>query len=116
MIPGMGRVSPKALKRLQKQLESQMEELEDVEEVIIKTATKDLYFKQPSVTKMNVMGQMSYQVVGAPEIFEKAKPLVIPDEDIDLVAGQANVSREEALKALKECEGNPADAILKLIS
>ncbi len=115
MIPGMGRVNPRMMKRLQKQLESQMEELEDVEEVIIKTAAKDLVFKQPEVTIMNVMGQKTYQVVGEPHVVEKAKPLTIPDEDIELVASQAGVSPKEAREALKTCDGNPADAILKLI-
>ena len=42
--------------------------------------------------------------------------IVIPDEDIELVASQANVSPEEALAALEECNGEPAEAIIKLMS
>jgi NACalpha-BTF3-like transcription factor len=32
-----------------------------------------------------------------------------------MVAGQAGVSEQEALKALEECDGEPANAIVKLI-
>ena len=41
---------------------------------------------------------------------------VIPEEDVELVATQANVSKEEARKALEECNGEPAEAIIKLMS
>ena len=67
--------------------------------------------------------QKTYQVVGEPEVIEgdvefSSEPigLVIPEEDIELVATQANVSYEEAKQALQECDGELAEAIIKLMS
>ena len=108
MMPGM-KMSPRMLKQLKKQLKS--EEMEEVDEVIIKTPSKDLIFKKPTVTTMNMMGQSTYQIIGEPHVVEKG----IPQEDVLLVAQQANVSTAEARKALEECDGEPAEAIIKLI-
>lgn len=108
MIPGM-KMSPRMLKQLKKQLKS--EEIEDVEEVIIRTPSKELIFKNPTVTSINMMGQSTYQIIGEPKVVEKG----IPREDILLVAKQANVSEEEARKALEECDGELAEAIIKLM-
>ena len=44
----------------------------------------------------------------------EAKPK-FTDEDVRLVAEQAGVSEEKARKALEECDGAPAEAIVKLM-
>lgn len=108
MMPGM-KMSSRMLKQLKKQLKS--EEMDDVEEVIIKTPSKELVFKNPTVTVMNMMGQSTYQIIGEPQVIEKG----IPKEDILLVAQQANVTEAEARQALEECDGEPAEAIIKLM-
>jgi nascent polypeptide-associated complex subunit alpha len=110
------------MKQMMKRLGMEMDELDDVEAVIIKCRTKDIIITNPSVTIMDVKGQKSYQVTGDEEVVSKGEEgeeeekAEIPQEDIDLVASQANVSEEEALKALEECDGNPAEAIIKLMS
>jgi nascent polypeptide-associated complex subunit alpha len=110
------------MKQMMKRLGMEMDELDDVEAVIIKCRTKDIVITNPSVTIMDVKGQKSYQVTGDEEVVtkgeegEEEEKAEIPQEDIDLVASQANVSEEEALKALVECDGNPAEAIIKLMS
>ena len=118
MMPGMGRMNPRMMKKLQKQLQSATEEL-DATEVIIRTKDKELYFSNPSVSAMNMMGQQSYQIVGEPEereIGSSEETTNIPNEDIELVASQAGVSTEKAKEALVECNGEPAEAIIKLMS
>ncbi len=90
-----------------------IEEMEDVQEVIIKTADRTLVFKDAAVTCMEVSGQVTYQIVGTPE--EVMADSGIPKEDIRLVAEQAGVSEAEAKKALEECGGEPAEAIIKLM-
>jgi len=117
MMPGMGRMNPRMMKKLQKQLQSATEEL-DATEVIIRTKDKELYFSNPSVSAMNMMGQQSYQIVGEPEERElgSGETTNIPNEDIELVASQAGVSTEKAKVALEECNGEPAEAIIKLMS
>jgi nascent polypeptide-associated complex subunit alpha len=38
----------------------------------------------------------------------------IPDEDVEMVANSAGVSEDEARQALEECQGDLAEAIMKL--
>tara|TARA_Y100000294_G_C8247666_1_gene213476 strand:+ start:143 stop:502 length:360 start_codon:yes stop_codon:yes gene_type:complete len=117
MMPGMGRMNPRMMKKLQKQLQNSTEEI-DATEVIIRTKDKEIYFNNPSVSSMNMMGQQSYQIVGEPQergLDDGEETSSIPDEDIDLVASQAGVSKEKAKDALEECGGEPAEAIIKLM-
>jgi nascent polypeptide-associated complex subunit alpha len=117
MMPGMGRMNPRMMKKLQKQLQNSTEEI-DATEVIIRTKDKEIYFSNPSVSSMNMMGQQSYQIVGEPQergLNDGEETSSIPDEDIELVASQAGVSKGKAKKALEECGGEPAEAIIKLM-
>jgi nascent polypeptide-associated complex subunit alpha len=110
-------MNPKQIKQMMRRMGMEMDEISEVEEVVIKTKSKDYVIKNANVTLLNVKGQVSYQITGDVEVRAKAggKP-EIPKEDIMLVAGQANVSEEVAKKALEECDGNPAEAIIKLMS
>ena len=49
------------------------------------------------------------------EEVDEGGPVAIPQEDIELVCQQTGVSEEEAKEALEACDGNPAEAILKLM-
>lgn len=91
-----------------------MNQLDDVEEVIIKTASKDIIIKKPTVAEIQAQDSTIYQVV-AEDIEEIEKEVKkFNEEDIMLVAQQAGVSKEEAEKALEEAEGDLARAILML--
>lgn len=126
MIPGMGgRVNPKQLNAMMRQMGIQMEDIDGVEEVVIRTADKEIVLTEASVQKMTAKGEVTWQVMGkaATRPRSDAKPaapaapvkLEIRDEDVDFVAGQANVSKEAARKALEAANGEPAEAILKLM-
>jgi len=108
MFPGM---NPKQMQAMMKQLGIQQVEI-PAEEVIIKTKDKILIVKNPQVSKVNLMGQETLQIIG--KIEEKAKELEISEEDIQTVMEQTSKERETVLKALKETKGNLAEAILKL--
>ena len=117
MMPGMGRMNPRMMKKLQKQLQNSTEDI-DATEVIIRTKDKEIYFSNPSVSSMNMMGQQSYQIVGEPQergLTDGEETSSIPNEDIELVASQAGVSKAKAKEALEECAGEPAEAIIKLM-
>jgi len=114
-------MNPRMMKQLQKQLSRATNEI-DATEVIIRTREKELVFTNPSVSAVDMMGQKSWQVVGEPE----ERPLggagagadagpTIPEEDVALVASQAGVSPEAARAALMACNGEPAEAIIKLM-
>ena len=114
MFPGMGGrgINPKQLQKQMKALGIDIEELEDVKQVIIKTGNKEIVFNDAQVTIMDARGAKSYQIVGTPE--EKTLEPEIPEADVTLVATQASVSRDVALKALKETKGDRAEALLKV--
>ena len=80
----------------------------DASEVIIKTKDKTITIKNPQVSKVNMMGQESFQISG--EIEEST----ISEEDIKTVAEQSNVSLKEAKEALEKTNGDLAEAILIL--
>jgi len=124
MIPG-GRVNPRQMKQMMKRLGIEQEDLGEVEEVVIKTAEKEYVFRNAAVTAMTAQGQRIWQVIGEPivrprqgtETKEATREAVeIPDEDVKLVAEKAGVSEEEARKALEACGGEPAEAIIRLMS
>lgn len=124
MMPGMRGMNPRQMKQAMKRLGIESEEMKDVEEVIIKAGGKCLVFREAAITVTTMQGQKSYQIVGEPEVTEgdvetsapEPSGIKIPDEDVELVAAQANVSMEEARAALIECNGQPAEAIIKLMS
>ncbi|MGP8320064.1 MAG: nascent polypeptide-associated complex protein [Methanosarcinaceae archaeon] len=114
MFPGIGGrgMNPKKLKSMMKQMGINLTEIDDVEQVIIRTPDKDIVFNDANVSIMNAQGVDTYQVVGTPE--EVARELVIPDDDVRLVAEQTGVSEDAALDALKNANGDLAEAILSL--
>jgi nascent polypeptide-associated complex subunit alpha len=101
------------------------DEMKDVEEVIIRTKDKDIVVKGAQVTVVSMKGQRTYQVAGeGEEVRERGasgEPAAaqsgprIPQEDIELVAAQAQVTHEEARAALLETGGEPAEAIISLM-
>lgn len=109
MFPGM---NPREMQKAMKRLGIRQEEI-DAELVIIKTAGKDLIIRNPQVSRVNVMGQETFQVAG--NVSEVGKDgLAINEDDIETVMGQAHCTKEEALKALQGSNGNLAEAILSL--
>ncbi|MBE0518011.1 MAG: nascent polypeptide-associated complex protein [Thermoplasmata archaeon] len=121
MFPG-GRVNPKQMKAMMKRMGIAQEEISDVQEIIIRTRTKELVFTNAAVTAMTVQGQKTYQIVGEPKERPRtteaaaAEEKGVPEEDVQLVMGQTGCTASEARKALEECDGAPAEAILKVMS
>lgn len=110
MFPGM---NPREMHKAMKRLGIKQEEI-DAEEVIIRTPNKDLIIKSPQVSKINMMGQETIQVIGDIEEVSRNRKTEISEDDIATVMEQANCAKEEALKSLEQSNGNLASAILKL--
>lgn len=110
MFPGM---NPREVQKAMKRLGIRQEEI-DAEVVIIKTAGKDLVIKNPHVSRVNMMGQDTFQISGDIAEVEKEGNIEINEDDIETVVEQTDCSREDALEALQESSGNLAEAILKL--
>ena len=111
------RISPREARRMMQRIGLSMDAVPEVEQVIIKTNSKEIVIEAPEVAIMEMQGQKIFQVTGG-KISEKAveRKLTIPEEDVRLVADQTGKSPEEARKALEECGGDLAKAILLLQS
>ncbi len=117
-------VNQRQMQQAMKRMGIKQEEWDDVDEVIISRAGKSYVFKKPAVTAVTMQGQNTFQIVGDYKVIEgKVAPAAagpkkpeIPEEDVELVASQAKVSMDEARAALEECNGEPAEAIIKLMS
>lgn len=122
MFPG-GKMNKKQLRQMEKQMKKMgmnMRDLDDVEQVVITLKDKEIVIKNAEVSIMKAMGQETYQIVGDAEERIKSSDssveevLEISDDDIDLVASQTGVSKDEAKKALEEADGDLAEAIMRL--
>ena len=110
MFPGM---NPREMQKAMKRLGIKQEEI-DAELVIIKTPEKDLVIKNPKVSKVNMMGQETFQIIGEITEVDKDNKIEINDDDMATVMEQTDCTKEEALQALEDSNGNLAEAILKL--
>ena len=118
------RMNPREQKRMMQRMGMNMDSVSDVQQVIIRTNTKDIIIDEPEVAILQVQGQKMYQVIGgqvseqAPSkrgVAAPAKP-AFSEEDVQLVADQTGKSLEKAKEALEECGGDLAKAILLLQS
>ncbi len=126
MIPGMGRMDPRQMRLAMKRMGMQTEEIDDATEVIIRTKSKEYRFVNPAVVMVKVSGQQIYQVTGEPTIYEgttqgggaASRPSgpVISQEDVDLVVSQTGCTPDQARQALMQTDGQPADAIIKILT
>ena len=101
-----------------------VEQLDDVTEVIIRFPDRELVLPEPQVVAMKAQEDKVYQIIGQPEersltdSSEAEAPSMtiqpFSEEDVQLVATQANVSEDDAREALRTAGGNLAKAIIAL--
>lgn len=102
------------MRRMLDRMGLEMKEVNNVQEVIIKTDTKEIIIVKPAVTEMKAKDSSIFQVVAESYEERELEVPVFSQEDIALVAQQANVTPEEATQALTEAKGDLARAILLL--
>ena len=109
-MPGL---NPRKMQQMMKQLGIQQVDI-PATEVIIKTEEKTIIISNPSVAKVNMMGQETFQISG--EIHEEANSSRpdISDDDIKTVMAQAGVDKLTARKAIEDANGDLAEAIINL--
>lgn len=103
------KIDPKQMERAMKQMGMNVTNI-DAEEVIIRTADKEIVISNPQVSKIKVMGQETFQITG--EVSERPRE-DINDDDVEMVAEQTGVSKQEARDMLRET-GDIAEAIMRL--
>ncbi len=120
MIPG--KMNSREVKRMMQQMGIKQVEYPDVKRVVMEAGEKNYIIENPQVVAIEAQGQKSFQITGTlKEVIGKKKEVAkegteFPEDDIKLVMEQASVSREKAIDALKKAEGQPADAIMNLMS
>lgn len=105
----MPSMDPKQMAKLMKQMGINTNEIK-AKEVVINTDDKNIIIENPHVVEISMQGQKSYQISGTVKEEEK----LFSEEDVKLVTEQANCTRDEAIRALKETKGDIAEAIMKL--
>ncbi|MGV8151304.1 MAG: nascent polypeptide-associated complex protein [Candidatus Woesearchaeota archaeon] len=106
----MPNINSRQMQQMMKKMGIQQDDI-DAEEVIIKCKDKNIIISNPSVQKVNMMGKWSYQVSGdeSEEDLDDGS-----EDDIQTIVDQAQCSEDEAKQALKDTNGNIAEAILLL--
>jgi nascent polypeptide-associated complex subunit alpha len=103
------KINPRQLEKMAKKMGIQSAQV-DAEVVIIRTSDTDIIINNPSVSKVNMMGQETFQVSGDIEERDRSGA---SDDDVEMVAEKAGVSEEEARAALQKF-GGIAEAIVGL--
>ena len=123
-------MNPKQMKATMKRQGIDMNTLDGVEKVVVLTRDKEIIFDRPEVTAISAQGAITYQVVGnrsaatasagadvsGEDLVEAIASAKYSEDDVELVMGQTGASEENARAALEACDGEIAEAIMKLIS
>jgi nascent polypeptide-associated complex subunit alpha len=104
-----GDLNPKKMQAAMKQLGMSQEEISASRVTIEKSDNNKIIIENPSVVKLKIQGQESFQISG-----EVKEEQIISEEDIKTIVEKTNASKEEARKALENAGGDLAETILKL--
>ena len=107
-----GKMNPRQLQQMMKRFGINIKNIDNVEEVIIKTDTKEYRFDDAEVTIMDAQGQQTFQIAGTPTVTDREADKL--NDDIQLIIDQTGKTEDEARQALKDTNGDIAEAILKL--
>jgi nascent polypeptide-associated complex subunit alpha len=106
-----GGINPSQMKAMMKQMGIKQEEI-DAQRVVIECSDKNIIIEPANVQKIVMQGQESWQVTG--ESREETKESGISEEDVKMVVEKTGKNAEEARVALKESNGDIAEAIMSL--
>ena len=119
------KINSRQMQKAMKQMGIKQTEVPDVVEVIIRTKTNEIVMKHANVVCVEMGGSKNYQGTGP----ETVRPLSADEEenipepevtfetaDIELVMSQTGCDREKAIEALTAVNGQPAEAILKIMT
>jgi len=105
----IGGLNPKKMQAMMKQMGMSQDEIDASKVTIEKTDGTNIIIENPSVTKIQIQGQESFQVAG--EIREESAGF--SEEDIQTIVEKTGKSEKDA-KAVLEKTGDLAEAILEL--
>ena len=94
-----------------KQMGISQEEIPASKVIIEKTDDSKIIIDYPSVTRIKMQGQESFQITG--DIKEETSSPLISEDDIKTVIEKTNCTKEQAQEALEKT-GDLAESILEL--
>ena len=111
----MPNINPRQMQQMMKKMGISQTDI-NASQVIIVCSDKRIVTDYPSIQKVNMTGNTSYQISGREHIESNVEEteVEISDEDVKTVAEQAKVSMDVAKKALVDNEGDIASAIMSL--
>ncbi|MEK6760675.1 MAG: nascent polypeptide-associated complex protein [Nanoarchaeota archaeon] len=102
-------IDPKKMQAMMKQMGVSQENIDASRVVIEKTDGGKLIIENPSIQKIKIQGQESFQISGS--VSEEAESF--SEEDIQTIVEKTGVSKEVARETLEKT-GDLAEAILEL--
>ena len=121
-MSGMKGINPRQMKQAMKKMGITNKSIDNVIEVVIRTPEKDIVISNADVNVMTMQGVDTYQITGiaterAPgAVSDAVAAPAVPEEDIELVMSQTGCDRAKAIEALGAVDGQPAEAILKIMT
>ena len=106
-----GGMNPKKMQAMMKQMGISQDEIPATRVTIDKTDGSKIIIENPSVTKIEMQGQETFQIAG--EIKEETSEVGISEEDIKTITEKTGCSEEKAREALEKT-GDLAEAILEV--
>ena len=103
-----GGIDPKKMQAMMKQMGISQEEISAEKVIIEKNDGQKIIIEEPSVMKMNMQGQESFQISG--KVVEESQ---ISEEDIKTIIEKTGCSEKEARESLEKT-GDLAESILEL--
>ncbi|MBN1645986.1 nascent polypeptide-associated complex protein [Candidatus Woesearchaeota archaeon] len=110
MMPGM---NPRQMRQAMQRMGIKQEEVPAIA-VEITCPDKKIIIEDPQVMKVNMMGQESLQITGTLREESLNTTPTISEDDISTVMDQTGCTKEEAMQAIQDKNGDLAEAILKL--
>lgn len=105
-----GNINPKQIQGMMKKMGIAQTEI-NAKRVIIECGDKSIIIEDPSVMRVVMQGQASYQISGVESEEENAS---FSGEDVKMVVEKTGKSKERVIEFLKENDGDIAKAILEL--
>ena len=106
-----GGIDPKKMQAMMKQMGISQNEISAKRVIIEKEDDSKIIIENPSVTKIQMQGQESFQIAG--EITEENAEVEISEDDINTIVEKTGCSEKKARETLEKT-GDLAEAILKL--
>lgn len=112
----MMRSGNRNMRRMMNRMGVSMDSIDNVQEVIIRTDSYEIFIPKPQVSKMETKEATTFMVAATD--FEE-RELEVPsyaEEDIETICMQTGVDRDTAIAALADCDGELATALVRLKS